>query len=97
MAEQLLFLTLSDIYRRFRSGDLSKAEGDRLFREASREFEHNAERLKLAERIIQNHAEMWKRIEMAASDYVLSGHRTQEADDFVAAVYGCKLKSKGAD
>ena len=97
MAEQLLFWKLFDVYRRFRSGDISKAEGERLFREASQEFGWNAERLELSERIIQNHAMLWKNIETTASAYVLSGRRTPEADAFVEAVYGVQLKPKGVD
>ena len=72
-------------------------DGERLFREASREFGCNAEKLDHAERIIQNHAMLWKSIECAASAYVLSGRRTPEADAFVEAVYGVQLKPKGVD
>lgn len=97
LAEQVLFLTLSDVYRQFRSGDISKSEGDRLYREAAKTFEHNMARQDLADRIIQNHADLWKRVECAAADYVLSNSRTPEADAFVEAVYGCKLKLKGVD
>ena len=95
MAEQLLFWKLFDVYRRFRSGDISKSEGERQFRDLSREFEQNSGKLDLAERIIKNHADLWKRIEYAANQYVLSGTRTPEADDFIEAVYGCQLKPKG--
>ena len=97
MAEQLLFWKLFDVYRRFRSGDISKSEGERQFRDLSREFEQNAGKLDMAERIIQNHAMLWKGIETAASDYCLSGNRTKEADAFVEAVYGVQLKPRGVD
>ena len=97
LAERLLYLTLSDVYRRFRNGDISQLEGDRLFKEASASFHHNAEAIALSDRIIQNHAEMWKRIESAAANYMMSGSRTKEADEFVEAVYGCKMKGVDSD
>ena len=97
MAEQVLYLTLSDIYRRFRSGDISQSEGERLIRSATSSFQSNNDNLRLSDRIIQNHAELWKRIESAASNYALSGNRTPEADAFMEAVYGCKLKGVDSD
>ena len=90
-----LVSALSDIYRRFRSGEISPSEGERQFHAAVGAFQTNNENLKLSDRIIQNHAELWKRIESAASNYVLSGNRTPEADMFMEAVYGCKLKKEG--
>ena len=97
MAEQILFLTLSDIYRRFRSADISRAEGDSLFREAARQFEQNSVKLDMLNRVSLNQAELWKNIETAANNYYLSGNRTPEADAFVEAVYNIKLKQKGSD
>ena len=97
MAEQILYLTLSDVYRRFRSGDISQSDGERLIRASTSSFQTNNENLKLSDRIIQNHAELWKRIEASAAAYVMSGNRTPEADAFVEAVYGVQLKPEGVD
>ena len=97
LAEQVLYLTLCDVYRRFRNGDIPQSEGERRIRSAAGAFQTNNENLKLSDRIIQNHAELWKRIEFAASNYVLSGNRTPEADAFVEAVFGVQLKPEGVD
>ena len=94
MAEQILYLTLCDVYRRFRDGEISQSDGDKLFKAASSAFIVNSSKLILSDRIVQNHSELWKRIESAAAAYVMSGHRTPEADAFVEAVYDCKLKTE---
>ena len=97
LAEQILYLTLSDIYRRFRLGDISPSEGDRLFKAAARDFDRNSAKVSILNRIASHQAEQWKQIEAAAAAYMMSGNRTPEADDFVEAVYQCKLKQKGID
>ena len=97
MAEQILYLTLSDVYRRFLAGEISQSEGEQLFQTAASKFKTNSAVVFLHDQIAKNHAEMWKRIESAAAAYVMSGNRTPEADAFMEAVYGCKLKQKGSD
>lgn len=97
MAERILFLTLSDVYRKFRSGEISKLDGDSAIKEALHQYEADKAQFEMLNRISVNHAEMWRRIESAAAAYVMSGRRTEEADAFMESVYLCKLKQKGFD
>lgn len=91
--ERCLWYALKDVYRRFQSGDLTKAQGDVEKKKAFRQYEIDASKLEAAKRIVAHDANMWVEIELAGSAYGMN--RTLEnADVFFSAVYGVKLKGK---
>lgn len=90
--ERCLWYALRDVYRKFSNGDITKEKGDAEKARALRQFDQDSNSMRLAERIIKRDAAMWMEIELAGSMYRLD--RTLEnADAFVAAVYGVKAKN----
>ena len=90
--ERCLWYALRDVYRQYRSGEITVAQGDAAKHKAIRQYEIDAGILAEAHRIIRHHAAMWMEIELAASAY--SMNRTlQNADAFISAVYGVQMKS----
>ena len=95
-AERCLWYALRDVYRRFKSGNMDKATGDFEKSKALRQFDIDSGKLNMAERIIERDASMWQEIELSANMYHM--HRTLEnADAFVSAVYGVKLKNNNKE
>ena len=93
--ERCLWYALRDVYRRFQSGDIKKEQSIQEKSKAIRQFELDCGVLDSAKRIVSHNAAMWSEIELAGSLYGMD--RTLEnADAFVAAVYGGKLKREGA-
>ena len=87
--DRCLWFSLRDIYRQYRSGEISKEEGEKRKNRALRQHEHDSGCLTSAERILKNNARMWMEIELSGSAYALD--RTLEnADRFINAVYGVK-------
>ena len=92
--ERCLWYALRDVYRRFQSGEVTKAKCVSEKNAALRQFEIDSNRLNLAKRIVTRNATMWAEIELAASMYHMD--RTLEnADAFIEAVYGVKHKVNG--
>ena len=91
--ERALFFTLKDIYESFKKGVLSKDRGETLKNQALRQYDIDKGAFDSALKILRDNASLWKQIEMAANHYRLD--RTLEnADIFIEAVYGVKLKQK---
>ena len=89
--ERCLWYALRDVYRRFQSGDIKKDQSIQEKNKAIKQFEQDNGELNSAKEIIARNAAMWSEIELAGSLYGMD--RTLEnADAFVAAVYGVKLK-----
>lgn len=86
-AEQLLFLHFRYLYRYARLVDMPKEQGRREKAKILKEFQKRSFDVKHMEKTDA----MWKAIEAAGSRYGIE--RTLEnADAFVKAVYGVKLK-----
>ena len=93
-AERCLWYALRDVYRRFQSGSITKAQGDAEKNKAVKQYELDSAILNGAARIIEQSANMWTEIELASIMYNMD--RTLEnADAFVRAVYGVKRKEEG--
>lgn len=85
-AERCLYLTLKELYRQFKAGDISKDSGEKQKNEAMRRYAQDVEALAFADKIIRNHANMWKAIEYTASVYRRE-KTIAAADAFIEAVY----------
>lgn len=93
--ERCLYYALADLYRKHGVGELSTDDCKQAKQNAVRQYEKDRALLVSYQRQVIHHAKMWNRIEHACSVYNQSGNRTPEADAFVEAVYGCKLKPVG--
>ncbi len=86
-AEQLLFLQFRYLYRYARLVEMPREQGQREKAMLLKEFQKRSAHVKHMEKT----AAMWKEIEAAGNRYGIE--RTLEnADAFVKAVYGVKLK-----
>ena len=91
MPERVFWLSLMELYTRFRDGKISQAEGEQTAREIQRQYDADASEYDLNASLIAAQAKMWQAVEAAATDY--AANRTIEtADRFYRAVYGCGLK-----
>lgn len=93
--ERCLYYALADLYRKHGVGELSTDNCKQAKQNTVRQYEKDRALLISYQKQVLHHAKMWKRIEHACSVYSQSGNRTPEADAFVEAVYGCKLKPVG--
>lgn len=93
--ERCLFYALAELYRKHGVGELSTDDCKTMKQNAVRQYEKDRALLVSYQKQVLHHAKMWNRIEHACSVYNQSGNRTAEADAFVEAVYGCKLKPVG--
>ena len=94
--ERALFLSLKDIYFRFRQGMITKEQGEAQKNKAMRQFDLDTGAFTSAMKILRDNAELWKRIELAGNAYRLE--RTLEnADAFIEAVYNVNIKSMVAE
>lgn len=89
--ERALFLSLKDIYSRFRQGLISKEQGEAQKNKAMRQFDLDKGAFDSAMRILRENAELWKRAELAANTYRLE-RNLDNADAFIDAVYNVKIK-----
>ena len=92
-AERAFFYAMRDLYAKFKTGSLSKEEGERLTSIAEKQFKKDEADFLEAKKIIANNAEMWKRIEFASHRYIQE-RTVENANAFVEAVYGVKLKTE---
>ena len=90
--ERCLWYALRDVYRRYHAGEITKGRAAMDKLAALRQYDLDAGKLLEADRVLTRNATMWMEIELAANMYRMD--RTLEnADTFVGAVYGVKLKS----
>ena len=88
--EELLWYWLRDIYAGYRNKQIDSDTGAERKTEAIRRYNQLVTERDMAERIVSSHAALWKGIKNAANLY--HAERTLEnADGFVAAVYGLKV------
>ena len=91
--ERALWWSLRDIYARFRSGVISKEQGEQQKQNAMRCYQKDKEDYDSMRKLIKHQAEMWSRIEQTGNAYAKSDNRSPEADAFYSAVYGTRPES----
>lgn len=94
IAERLLWYELRDVYRRFREGGLSQADGNKLTAVYLAQHNTDSTHIEMNERIVRNQAAMWAEVETAADAYRLSDNHTNEADRLIEALYQVKSRKK---
>lgn len=92
MPERILWWTLRDMYRKFRSGQMDKEQGEKAKQKALRIYEQDKSDLDMYKRLVRHSAEMWRDIEAKAEAYAKSSNRSEEADALFEAVYGVRPK-----
>lgn len=90
-AERCLWYTMRDIYRGFQSGSVTKEQGDAEKRKAFKQFEMDVGELAQAKALLARNANMWAEIELAHIAYNMD-KTVENADAFVRAVYGVKMR-----
>lgn len=93
LAEWLLFYRLRDLYRDFRTGKVTKSGGEKRKGEITRQFEIDCQNELFVERCAAKNGELYKSIESAATAY-RENKTLENADKFVEAVYGVKMKEE---
>ena len=91
LSEKILWFNMRDIYRDFRSGKITKAQGEIRKKEAIKEYEQNENERRFTEKYMDSMASMWIRIENAAITYTFD-KTIEHADAFKEAVYGVIFK-----
>lgn len=91
MPERCLWLTLANIYKRFRDGELSKEQGEELKQKAMVTYNADKALLEMHDTIIAEQAALWKRIETAGNKYGVE-RTIKAADAFFESVYGVTLR-----
>lgn len=92
MPDAMLWLSLFVIYDRWRSGAITKEQGEKLKQEALNTHRKNTAEYEVNRRLIHAVSQMWIDIDSKGVAYLKSGNRTSEADAFYQAVYNCKPK-----
>ena len=88
MPDRVLWITLRDAYAQYRSGKVSKEQGEARINEAIKQYRQDMTQYNDMIGVVHHIATYWKQIEAAASEYAKSPDRTAEADKFYNAVYG---------
>ena len=83
LSEQKVFIALRSLYAAYRRGEIERERASREKQMLIRQMEHEIKVDELNEKISQ----LWKRIEIPASEYAKNPTR-KIADAFYAAVYG---------
>lgn len=91
MPDRILWWTWREMYARFKSGKISKEQGEKEKNAASRIYLRDRAKYDDYLRATMRTAELFKRIENAATAYIKSGNRTPEADALYEALYGISL------
>lgn len=92
LPEKLLWYELRDIYRGFKSGTVTKEEGQIKKNQAIGNYNRNNKDLEHTAKIIKANAGMWMLIEQTARAYK-DNKTIENADAFMEAVYGVTFKS----
>lgn len=93
LPERYLWLAFANVYKRFREGELTIEQGEKLKIQILTAYENDKAKLDTMEKLVTHQAKLWKSIETAGIRY--NQERTVDAADaFVKAVYGVGLKPK---
>ena len=87
MSERLLWWAMRDMYARFKSGKITKEQGDAERVKAENQYRKDRAKLEGYVESSNRIASFWNEIEAAATEYAKSPNRTTEADKFYEAVY----------
>ena len=87
MSERLLWWAMRDMYARFKSGKITKEQGDAERVKAENQYRNDRAKLEGYVESSNRIASFWNEIEAAATEYAKSPNRTIEADKFFEAVY----------
>lgn len=93
LSETLLWYRLRDLYRNFSQGSISKESAAAEKQKIVKQYNRDNETQGFYETYVAKSAKMWRRIEGAATEY-RQNKTIQNADKFVEAVYGVKMKEK---
>ena len=91
LAESLLWYRLRDLYSKFSQGSISKENAATEKQKIVKQYNRDNETQGFYETYVAKSAQMWRRIEGAATEY-RQNKTIQNADKFVEAVYGVKMK-----
>lgn len=92
MPERIFWFAMRDMYARFRSGAISKERGEKEKAKAMQVYRIDKARFESIQKMALHNASMWREIEQKACAYAKSSNRSEEADAFFEAVYGCRPK-----
>ena len=90
---QLLYYRLRDMYRAFKSGTITKQQGETQKAQIIRQTERADRDINDLLSQVRHHAELWKRIEHTGTMYA-QNRTLDNADRFFEAVYGCRPKER---
>ncbi len=93
--ERCFFYTMRDIYRKFQGGQITKETGETLKKAAEVQYARDQDEYFWHTKVLNHNAAMWKEIELAATRY-RNDPSTENADRFMAAVYGVGGKKPAA-
>ena len=91
LAGMLLWYRLRDIYKAFAEKTISREKAAEQKQRAVKLYSEDSAAEKETERYMAYHAELWRSIEVAANAYN-AGKTIENADKFMGAVYGVKMK-----
>lgn len=91
VAERLLWYELRDIYHGFKTGTITKEEGQKRKSECLYEFDRNNRDAEMTSKFIKANAGMWMMIEEKAQQY-RQDKTIANADAFLDAVYGVSFR-----
>jgi hypothetical protein len=94
--EKCLYWELRDTYARFKSGEITRSEGENLKREIVKRFEEESRELVFLKRLAKRNSEMWKEIEAATSLYNKEPS-IENADAVIKALYRVGRKEMKKD
>lgn len=95
VVERCLYLELYDLYRRYRSKELSAEECKQKKASFVRAYNEERSRMDWYSGAMVKQGEFWKRVEFAGTQYAKSQDRTEAGDTFYNAVYGMMPVCRG--
>lgn len=91
--ERCLFYAMTDLYRKYADGKISKAAGEKLKNKLLQQFRRDKDKEAWNAKLIRHQAELWKAIELTGSAYAKEP-TIEHADAFYQAVYNVPRKPK---
>lgn len=93
LSETLLWYRLRDLYSKFSQGSISKGNAAAEKQKIVKQYNRDSEAQGFYETYVAKSAKMWRSIEAAATEY-RQNKTIENADKFVEAVYGVKMKEE---
>lgn len=92
MPDRILWWAWRDMYQRFKSGQITKEQGEAEKKKASQQYLRDRAMYDEYTKTTEHFASLWKSVEAAATNYAKSNGRTPEADALFEAVYNARPK-----